>query len=651
MPQLLRTLLNDMPVGQKLLVAFGLVTLLSLAAIGITFQSSNSLLSDSSEGQSIAEINLLLLQARNAERDFAVSPDQGHARRVEDAISKLGKRVAELLRGSDSAAKKRLEQIRVSSEQYLDQFRNFAASSQDAGQALKEMQKQADEARIQFEFVELDMLDSLRESQLNQSTADPATLTQAESASRLMRMLLAIRVLEFAFVEDGGEKRLLEWRDIVQGIAEQVARLKVSGKEEHQDVLQAAEDAVIAYRAAFERYSDRRVANERSSIVMRQLADHVLQQANDTLAAQRKSMEARAHAVIQLLCISAIVILVLAALAGWAVRQLILPPLRQTLEVARVIAAGDLRQTVMPDRRDELGRLGQAMGAMASNLRGLAQRIAAGVEQLHLSAGELQQASLISNEGALAQQRESELAATSTQEMARSAQAVSRHAEQASEAAVQANQQASAGERIVRQSANQIGLLARELDGSRQAIRELHQSSERIGGVLDVIKAVAEQTNLLALNAAIEAARAGEQGRGFAVVADEVRGLAQRTQHSTSEIEQLVAELQSMSASAVQRMTRSAELGQEAVAFGEEAQQALGLITQAVSSIEELNLQIADAATEQSRVADEISQNVERVYSIADQGAHATRRVSDSSADLARLGSELQVLVRQFRTE
>ena len=649
MLQFLRNGLVDLPVGRKLMLAFGMVSILSLVAIAIAFQAAQTLLADNRQNQAIAAINLLLLQARGAEKDFALSANDATVQRVEQALTALEQQVDSLRKGaSDDTAP--LDEIRTSAQAYRVQFSQFVADSQRAALALDDMQKQADQARIQFEFVELDMYSALRESMTGTGELNADTLTFAESASALLRLLLAVRIREYSYLQWGGEQRLQEWQDLMQGAESEVARLQARIGEDHQDILQAAQEAIANYRSAFQHYSASRIANEQGGEHMKQLADRVLQQADQALSARQQRMEQSATTIFRLLAISALVILLLATLAGWVIRQLLLPPLLQTLALAQRIAAGDLSQHIVTTRRDELGQLTQAMGSMTVNLRELILRIVQGIDQLHRAAGGQLESSRTSSEGARSQQRESELAATATQQMAYSAEAVSRHAAEASAAAQHANQHATAGEQVVRQSADQIGRLAQDVELSVLSIRQLHEGSERIGGVLDVIKSVAEQTNLLALNAAIEAARAGEQGRGFAVVADEVRALARRTQDSTREIETLVAELQGSSDRAVQQMAGSAQLSQEAVAYGEQARQALTRITEAVGSIDQLNQQIATAAVQQSAVAGEISHNVERVRSIADRGAEANQQMANSSAELARLGGELQQLVQQFRT-
>ncbi|WP_036996903.1 methyl-accepting chemotaxis protein [Metapseudomonas resinovorans] len=641
--------LANLSVGRKLMLAFGIVSALSLAAIAIAIQAAQTLFSESQQNQAIAEINLLLLQARGAEKDFALNHGAPAVERLDQALAALGKRV-DTLRSEDAIGLEQLDAVTGSVRDYRMQFQQFVDDSRSAEKAFEDMQKQADEARIQFEFVELDMFSSLRDTMSNQGQLNPDTLTFAETASSLLRKLLAVRNREYVYGQIGTEQALAEWEELMQGTEGEVSRLHARIGEDHEDILQAAEDALANYRAAFQAYRGSRVANEATAETMQQLAGRVLEVADKTLLSHNQAMEQKAATILRLLVVSGIVILGLALLAGWVIRQLILPPLRQTLDLAKSIASGDLSQMIATERKDELGQLCQAMGTMSLGLRQLIERIVQGIDQLHSSASQLLEASQVSRDGARSQQRETEQAATATQQMAYSADAVSRHAEEASEAARLANQQASEGAQIVRHSADQVARLAVDVQQSMKTIRELHDGSGRIGSVLDVIKAVAEQTNLLALNAAIEAARAGEQGRGFAVVADEVRALARRTQDSTRQIESLIVELQDMSDRAVQQMSGSSQLSQEATTYGEQARVALSRITDAVSSIETFNHQIATAAEEQSSVAGEISTNVERVRNIADQGAEATEHMTTASAELARLGGELQQLVRQFRT-
>jgi methyl-accepting chemotaxis protein len=249
----------------------------------------------------------------------------------------------------------------------------------------------------------------------------------------------------------------------------------------------------------------------------------------------------------------------------------------------------------------------------------------------------------------LKQKTETELVATAMHEMTATVQEVARNTEQASSAAQQADQDSNAGNDVVTQTVQAINDLSQDVEQASSVIEQLKGDSVNIGSVLDVIKSVAEQTNLLALNAAIEAARAGEQGRGFAVVADEVRTLAQRTQESTSEIENLIEVLQIGAEKAVKTMNNSRDRARLTVDQAERAGQSLAAITQAVSTISEMNSHIATAAQQQGSVTEEISRNIGNINDISEQNAHASEQTAEASHELARLGERLRSLVSQFR--
>ncbi|WP_416340224.1 methyl-accepting chemotaxis protein [Pseudomonas sp. C11] len=226
---------------------------------------------------------------------------------------------------------------------------------------------------------------------------------------------------------------------------------------------------------------------------------------------------------------------------------------------------------------------------------------------------------------------------------------VARNAEHASRAAIDADAEANQGGRVVVEAIGQIEALAGEMVRSTEAMDLLQQESAKIGSVMDVIKAVADQTNLLALNAAIEAARAGEAGRGFAVVADEVRNLARRTQQSTEEIESLIGALQRGTQQVASVLQESRSLTEGSVGLARKAGDALVVINQKVSNIQSMNQQIAAAAEQQGAVAEEIGRSVVNVRDVAEQTAEASEETAASSVELARLGNHLQTLVNRFR--
>ncbi|MEE4125352.1 methyl-accepting chemotaxis protein [Pseudomonas viridiflava] len=350
---------------------------------------------------------------------------------------------------------------------------------------------------------------------------------------------------------------------------------------------------------------------------------------------------------LQIGCI--LLVLALGILAAVIITRQITRPLQETLAIVDRIASGDLTHNEVVTRRDELGVLQQGIQRMGATLRDLISGIRDGVTQIASAAEELSAVTEQTSAGVNSQKIETDQVATAMHEMSATVHEVARNAEQASVAAADADKEARAGDKVVGEAIGQIERLAAEVVRSSDAMTVLEQESDKIGKVMDVIKAVAEQTNLLALNAAIEAARAGEAGRGFAVVADEVRGLAQRTQQSTEEIESLVAGLQNGTRQVSEIMLGSRTLTDSSVELTRKAGVSLESITRTVSNIQAMNQQIAAAAEQQSSVADEISRSIVNVRDVSEQTAEASEETAASSVELARLGGQLQMLVSHFR--
>jgi methyl-accepting chemotaxis protein len=378
-----------------------------------------------------------------------------------------------------------------------------------------------------------------------------------------------------------------------------------------------------------------------------QLNKLVALNAADAKAASAKAGEHYSEAFIGIVTV-AVTASLLTVLLAWLLTRSILTPLNRAVLAAETIAGGNLSKVIEVDGNDEPARLLGALAAMQINLRKTIEQIAGSATQLGAAAEELSTVTQEASRGLQQQNNEIEQAATAVNEMTAAVEEVARNAVSTSEASNQSTQAAREGRDRVVETVDAIQTMTHDVQNTALMIEGLATQGRDIGKVLDVIRAIAEQTNLLALNAAIEAARAGEAGRGFAVVADEVRALAHRTAQSTQEIEKMVAGIQNGTGEAVSSMQQSNQRTQSTLEMARAAGIALEQITQSIQLINERNLVIASASEEQAQVSREVDRNLVNIRDLATQSAAGANQTSAATHELSRLAVDLNAMVARF---
>ncbi|GKQ68942.1 hypothetical protein KAM344_41070 [Aeromonas caviae] len=340
----------------------------------------------------------------------------------------------------------------------------------------------------------------------------------------------------------------------------------------------------------------------------------------------------------------------ISALIFIAMKRIVVTPLNAVTRLLEQMASGrgDLTQRLPTGRDDELGRLAKAFNAVMVTLAELVSGLTQIGRQVNSSTDRLEQVAAQTHEHIEQQQQEIEQVATALHEMSMTANEVAQHAETTAEATHEANRFASEGYARVQENFSLIAALRTDMDGSASQLQTLRETSAEIGNIVVVIQSIAEQTNLLALNAAIEAARAGEQGRGFAVVADEVRALASKTQQSTKEIEVIIHQLQQASDVAYDGMQKNQQAVQHANDIAASLQEVLQGIESRIGSVNAMNAQVATAAHEQSSVAEEISRNVESVKGLSVRLGELGQGVTEQAQQVRRQNQTLNGELAQF---
>lgn len=637
--------LGRLSVGGKLSLGFGLVLFCTLGMGLAAWYALQASQASSARLSALEQLHAHLAQARQAEKDFALLASPESARQVEAALDALQGQVAEAQSGEAFE-----RTLRERSGDYLQGFRAYAQARLQAQEARLQMQALAQSAGQRFAALFIDQLDDINAGLEAQRPPDEDAMQLLEDAAALRERLANLRDSELLFTLDPQQRYRDEWVNRISELDSALNSLAARVEGERRQSLSEAATALDDYRQAFLRYvsSGDRASTQQAS--MSNAARQAIQALEDertraTLAweAQRRHLDLQLAALLALALLSSVTACVL-------IRRSIALPVRQMLALAQRAAAGDLHGHLpLLGRTDELGQLNDAIGTMLQALRELVGRIGEDADQLDAAADTLVEMVERTGRGVRAQRQQTGEVLQAMQHMTNSTVQVNQRVDGSQASLGEASALIHEGDRLVREASQSLQRLSLEMGAGTAAMQVLLSQSEAITSVLDVISAVAEQTNLLALNAAIEAARAGEHGRGFAVVADEVRGLASRTRASTGEIDGMIQRLGQVTREAAASLDDSQRLTGEGVALTAQASAVLAAITASIVEVEHAGRHIAEAAQTQHHLAERVDGAAGEVERVVEQNAEDCARLEEACGSLQRLSASLGQALGAFR--
>ena len=625
MYQWLAQSLGNVSVNRKLGLGFGLVLLLTLAITLTGWHGMDSIIDRGDKLGNISVIQQYTQELRIARQHYERRRDDASVAELEKALANLDRQV-QLMLGliEHPADRQRLEQQREAVRTYQQAFNELKQAGQRREASRDVLGDSADKAAELIGRVQRGLQQGGDINQYQHAVDVSALLQQAR---------FQVRGYTYSGNADFQQTAL---KAIDQALVE-LRALPSKVPAEHAASLDDAATAMAGYRDAVIQFGNAQTASEQALQRMAEQGTVLLQTSQAMTTSQTEVRDAAAAQAKTLLALATVLALAFGLVAAWAITRQIIIPLRQTLRAAERVANGDLTQSLPVQRRDELGQLQASMQRMTQGLRELIGGIGDGVTQIASAAEQLSAVTEQTSAGVNNQKVETDQVATAMNQMTATVHEVARNAEQASEAALMADQQAREGDRVVGEAVAQIERLAGEVVNSSEAMNQLKAESDKIGSVLDVIKSVAQQTNLLALNAAIEAARAGEAGRGFAVVADEVRSLAQRSAQAAKEIKTLIEE-----------SVDKVQVGHTQVGH---AGQTMERIVQSIQQVADMIGEVTAAASEQSEGISQVNAAVGQLDQMTQQNAALVEEATAAAQNLQEQALKLQQAISFFQTE
>lgn len=581
----------------------------------------------------IGKIEAGILTLRRYEKDFLARLDPEYIDKFDatlsDVVAEMDFVKEELSHVEETEFVKRVDTLEALVHDYVNNFHKLASAKKEVG---------------------LNPEDGLY-GELRTTIHNVEDTVKSVNDYRVLSDMLMLRRHEKDFMLRHDEKYVDNFNKHVDAMVSNIVDSNISSVQQNTEVA----NKVKSYQSSFLKLVEleRRIGLNEESGLRGEIRASIHKAESETVALI-EDVERDAGEHVQVLAniltsIYVAVVLIIIALSYLLVRHIDGSISSLERVIRKVGTTRDLNLRADESGEDEMSHMARAFNTMLAEFQGLMRQVLNSSSQLSTASEELSAITDSTLRGVYKQQSESEQVATAMNEMTSTVQEVARHANDAADASQNADLSSRRGKDVVNNSVEGINQLANEVRNTASSIEDLDAESKNIGTVLSVISGIAEQTNLLALNAAIEAARAGEQGRGFAVVADEVRTLAQRSHESTEEIKGIIDRLQRKAQDAVSAMKKGEEQTGKSVELAKEAGGALDSITQAVATINDMNLQIASAADQQYSVAEEINRNISNITRVSGETSQAAQQTTETSHNLASLAVELQQMISRFK--